>query len=174
MKRKNIFMVFICLCLLTSLFSSVANSKPFPLALKGETLISAKLPKFEIKVMIKMRKAGLGDKRSSTPADPNETGIYRIAPSSIVESINIVVNGNKIPVPCSVYCGCGDINTAEIKMQNNTPTLIISGGDAAGSYKIYIEFDSERVKKVIDWAGEYPKKPLSITIFNKIVIDDEY
>lgn len=78
-------------------------------------------------------------------------------PKKIIHSISVVKNKQKIFVPLSAYADLGDPNYAELKsLTTKKFQLIISGGDAAGSYKATMEFENNEILKRKVVSGEFP------------------
>src|SRR2546428_3703221 len=91
---------------------------------------------------------------------------------SVVRAITIKMNGQRIPVPGSVFCDLVLPNRAELGVGPGISVLTIRGGDASASYVVRIEFDSARVKRTTFAISLIPDKPLQITTFYERTLDD--
>jgi len=67
-------------------------------------------------------------------------------PCSVVDRIEIVVNGHALFVPRSLFCVLADLNTAEIDVNKRSSVLRLDGGDAAESFILKIEFDAKHAR----------------------------
>jgi hypothetical protein len=88
------------------------------------------------------------------------------APKSIVESISIVKGKKRIFVPLSAYADLGDPKKALLQPKGHGFQLVIIGGDAAGSYKAFFDFDNDEIKSRKVVSGEFPKDVWEETKFS--------
>lgn len=78
-------------------------------------------------------------------------------PKKIIRAITIVKNKEKIFVPLSAYADLGDPNSIELKLLTAKKfQLIITGSDAAGSYKAILEFRKNEILKRKVISSEFP------------------
>jgi len=59
--------------------------------------------------------------------------------------INIVVDGENIFVPRSVFIDLYNLNSGKVIVNGENMVLILSGGDAAEAKNVIIEFDKNRI-----------------------------
>jgi hypothetical protein len=70
---------------------------------------------------------------------------YSRYPCSIVDGVDIVVNGSSLFVPRSAFSDLADLIDAELKVGGKNHVLRLGGGDASDTYVATIEFDAARV-----------------------------
>ena len=74
---------------------------------------------------------------------------------SVVDGLEIGVNGETLFVPRSVFSDRADLNGAEIRPDKDGVVLVLSGGDASESYELRITFDAEHVTGRTLISGEF-------------------
>ena len=126
-----------------------------PVKSTGETIIAARYPDLAIQAKIATHEIAIGQPSDGRPEVIRSNCTYSRYPCSIVDHIDISVNGKSIFVPRSVFSDLADLNWAEIRVNKNSATLILDGGDASESYTLKIFFDAQRVKSRILIAGEF-------------------
>lgn len=136
----------------------------------GETVISTS----DVQLIIKTLEVDIGEPSDGQPKERQSSCTYSRYPCSVVEGIDISVNGHPliIPVPRSVYCDRADVNKAGIKADGRVWVLTLYGGDPAESYIAKIIFDETRVlrREILD--------PLSLgdllqeTIYHVVTVGD--
>jgi hypothetical protein len=89
-----------------------------------------------------------------------------------VDGIEIAVSSKPITVPRSVFCDLADLNSAEIRIEQNELILTLTGGDASESYIVKIVFDTEHVKRKTLSSGMIPNEPLQETTYQRGVLRD--
>jgi hypothetical protein len=88
-----------------------------------------------------------------------------------VDRIDIAVNDKSIHVPCSVLCSVtSDLNTAEVRIEQNKTILTLDGGDASKNYIVKIEFDAEMVRRMVVSSGLAEDQPLQETTYRKLIL----
>lgn len=191
---KHTFRLFICLwIILTSLAyaENVQQKMPitanegtvvrgilvmpgqFVIASKGETVVVAKSAKFNAQVKIRTHEVQIGKPSEKRPDVIRSSCTYSRYPCSVVDGIDIFVNGEQIFVPRSVFCDLADLNTAEIKIGQKESILTLHGGDASESYFVKIEFDAQRVKCRRKFSSMAPDKASQETVYRRVVIGEE-
>ena len=93
-------------------------------------------------------------------------------PCSIVDNLEIRVNGKNVFVPKSAYLGLTDAITATISEKNGRYALYLTGGDASEAYKATFNFDDNRVFGRTISPATAPASPLKETIFNIVTTGD--
>lgn len=81
----------------------------------------------------------------STP--PSLRPFYDKKSVSVIETLNIIVNGNNTFVPRSVYADLFDTRKAVIKEYKKGYVLILSGADASEAYEVRVYFDAQKVTR---------------------------
>lgn len=81
----------------------------------------------------------------------------------IVKKLNIVVNGEDISVPGSVYSDLYEPHEAELLTKNHEKCLQITGSDGAESYYVQIYFDNIHVTRRVLFSSIIPDGPLEET-----------
>jgi hypothetical protein len=142
----------------------VDAAETVPIAEVGATTLRAQAGKrsVEASVITEKRRAALREDEDDSTAPER----------SVVRAIIIKMNGQKIPVPGSVFCDLVLPNRAELGIGPGISVLTIRGGDASASYIVRIEFDSDRVKRTTFASSLIPDKPLQITTFYERTLED--
>ena len=108
----------------------------------------------KVQVKIHTHEKQIGKPSDPVPSVVTSNCTYSKYPCSIVDRIEIIVNGHPLLVPRSAFCDLADLNTADISISNRRSTLRIEGGDGAESFILKIEFDAEGVKRRTVEGGE--------------------
>lgn len=170
---RQLLTIFMCSCFLWASTSYAGTAQQrMSVASKGETVIVDKSEKLNVRVTIKTHEAQIGKPSDKRPDVIRSSCTYSRYPCSIVDYIDIVVNGKPIIVPRSVFCDLADLNTAEVRIGQNESILTLIGGDASESYLVKIEFDTERVKRRVTASGMLPDEPSQETIYHIRVLGD--
>jgi hypothetical protein len=140
------------------------------IAPNGETVVVASSPKVDVRVQIRTHEVQIGGPSEKRPEVIRSSCTYSRYPCSLVDSIEISVNGKQIFVPRSVFCDLADLNTAEIGIGATETMLTLNGGDASESYFVKITFDAERVKSRRLFSSIAPNKPLQETTYQLVII----
>jgi hypothetical protein len=168
---RQILKIVVCLQILLAAglhAATVQQSKP--VASKGVTVIAAKSDKLSVRVKIITHEVDIGKPSDKRPEVNRSSCTYSRYPCSIVDGIDISVNGKPLFVPRSVLCDLADLNTAEVRIEQNKSILTLTGGDASESYIVKIEFDKDRIKRRSLAPGEgLPNEPLQETIYHKVI-----
>lgn len=170
MKSSALFIVSLIAQLITGCV--VAAQPPIPVASQGETLIAATVGKLAIQAKITMREVQIGKSSDSRPAVIKTSCTYSKYPCTLVERLDIVVNGKSIFIPRSAFCDLADLTKAEIEADKMGPVLKLYGGDASESYIVKIEFDATHVKRRILSGAVAPDQPLQETTYHLRVLGD--
>jgi uncharacterized Fe-S center protein len=170
---RHIFKIVGCLPILlaTALHAQTVQERK-PVAPTGETVIVANSPKFSVRVKIVTHEVDIGKPSDGRPKVIRSRCTYSRYPCSIVDRLNITVNGKSVHVPCSVLCSVtADLNTAEVKIEQNKSILILTGGDASESYIVKIEFNGEMVTHSVVFSGEAPDEPLAEITYHQVIFE---
>jgi hypothetical protein len=170
---RRFFNIVVCVYILLAPGSYAQTvHQQTPIASKGETVIVATSAKLNVRVKILTHEVEIGKPRDKRPDLTRSSCTYSRYLCSIVDGIDIAVSGKPITVPRSVFCDLADLNSAEIRIEQNESILTLTGGDASESYIVKIVFDTERVKRKTLSSGMTPNEPLQETTYQKVILRD--
>jgi len=96
------------------------------------------------------------------------------APSvTLVQDLEITVEGKKAFVPRSVFADLLDPRTASIRLQKGVFVLTAAGADGAESYFVRVVFDGTRVKRRMVYSSLVPATPTEDTAYRLTELKDE-
>jgi hypothetical protein len=161
MKRLRIALVT-GLILLT--FGAALGIERTRIVRTGETKLGARAAGRDVQVSIRtqVRRAKL------YPGEDDSTAPRR----SVVEAIEIVVNGKPVIVPASVSFRLIIPIEAELRLGKVVSVLTITGGDTSEAWVVQIEFDSERVRQKRVFSAVIPEKPLEVTTYYVVTMPE--
>lgn len=133
----------------------------------GETVILASSKKTNVRVEIKTHEVQIGKPSDGVPGKRCNSCTYSRYPCSIVDCMDISVNGKPIFVPRSAFSDLADLNEVTIKIEKKKIIIKIIGGDASESYIVKIDLNSERIIHRSLVSGEFPDEILEETIYPK-------
>ena len=171
---RQIIKIVVCLIILfaAGIHAETVQDKKFVVQ-NGETLIGAHSEKLNVRVKIVTHTVDIGKPFDEKPKVVHSSCTYTKYPCSIVDAIDITVNGKPFFVPRSTFCDISDLNTAEVKIiEENKSILTLIGGHELGSYIVKIEFDKDRIKRRSLIDPELPDKPNQITIYYRRTAGD--
>lgn len=170
---RQIFTVVVCVCisLACGLYAETLQQQTL-VAPKGETVIVASSAKLNVRVKIVTHEVEIAKPNDKRPDGTWSSCTYSRYPCSIVDGIDIAVNAKPIMVSRSVFCDLADLNSAEIRIEQNELILTLIGGDASESYIVKIVFDADRVKRRSLSSGMTPNEPLQESIYHKSTLLD--
>lgn len=166
--------IYLLGCLVMALTAGCAHAS-LPLVMvksQGETLIATTVGKLNVQVTIETHEMQIGKPGDGRPPVIKSSCTYSKYPCSPVDRINIVVNGNVLFVPRSVFCDLADLNKAEVKAGEKGVILALYGGDASESYIVKVEFDADNVKRRVLSSAMIPDQPLQETTYYVQVLGD--
>jgi hypothetical protein len=168
------FLIYFLECLFVASMNGCAYALPpsVPVKPQGETVIAATISKQNIQVNIKTHEVQIGKPSEGRPLVNQSGCTYSKYPCSLVDHIDIAVDGNALYVPRSVFCDLADLNKAEVKSGDQGPLLILYGGDASESYIVKIVFDADNVHSKIISSAMLPDQPLQETKYYVQVLGD--
>ncbi len=146
-----------------------ASPTSTPVASQGETLVVATSGYFAVQVKIKTHEVDIGKPSDPRPVVIESSCTYSRYPCSIVDRIDITINGQPLSVPRSVFCDLADLNDAEIKIGRKGAILRLGGGDASESYIVYVEFDTTLVMRRVLYSSTDQRHPLQKTNYYLVV-----
>lgn len=145
--------VFLRLLMTIFLASSAYSAEPLTdgqikVASRGVTDLVATLSKNMISIKISTHEVDIGKSSDAWPQKRLTSCTYSHFPCSLVDYIEISVNGNNIFVPRSVYADVSDVVTASLHQKKNGQFLMIMHcGDASESYTVEIAFDKNSIRQ---------------------------
>src|SRR5882757_4647389 len=120
----------------------IAHADPTSVASRGETLLVSGGGQPKVRVKINTHEVQIGKPSDERPVVIESSCTYSRYPCSIVDRIEITVNGKRVFVPRSAFCDLADLSRAEISVGKAGSTLKLEGGDGADSFIAKIEFDA--------------------------------
>ncbi len=145
-------------------------SKIVPIAPEGRTVLQTKSNNVDVQITILTHSVAIGTVSDTDVKNTAKSCTYSRYPCSIVDKIDITVNGISVKVPFNSFCGLADLKDGHISFGKDYLSLLLTGGDASEGYSARIEFDKERVKHITIWS-EDEKKPLQEIIYHRVVTD---
>jgi hypothetical protein len=159
----------VCLSMTLAMGNSYAAQAPTPVAQQGETRVVSIFGKVRVQAKIKTHEMQIGKPSDGRPAVIQSNCTYSRYPCSIVDRIDITVNGKSLFVPRSAFCDLADVSEAQIHVDDQEFVLRLDGGDASEGYIATVEFDAQRVKRRTVSSGTLPDHPLQETVYNVVV-----
>jgi hypothetical protein len=156
-----------------SLVSAIvhADPGPTPVLSRGETTIAATPGNLMVQAKIKMHEVQIGKPSDARPTVIESNCTYSKYPCSIVDRIDLIVNGTTVFVPRSAFCDLADVTSAEIKADKKGWILRLYGGDGAESFIVKLEFDATHVKRRTRAGGESADQLSEETRYHVVVFD---
>ena len=115
---KPVFGILICFWIIIIFgLPAEAGSQQAKISPKGETIIKYASKKLDVKVIVTTHEVQIGKPTDERPDKIRSSCTYTRHPCSVVDSIDIAVNGKSIFVPRSVFCDLADLSTVEIGMK---------------------------------------------------------
>jgi hypothetical protein len=139
---------------------------------QGVTEIEAVFDKTRISVKITAHEVDIGGV-GVVPPEKNLSGCtYSRIPCSLVDYLEISINGRALFVARSVYADRADLGKATIRQSREGEfELILIGGDASESYTVCVAFDENRVKQKTVAANEAGQVASQTTYFELDPLD---
>lgn len=162
--------LLICFGAALSMDIAHADQASSKVASQGETLVAATTNKFKVQVKIKTHEMQIGKPSDGRPIMIESNCTYSKYPCSIVDRLDISVNGTSLFVPRSAFCDLADLNKAEIKVDEKGLSLRLYGGGASESYVVKIEFNAAEVKRRTLSSTVLPDQPTQETIYHVVTL----
>ncbi len=140
-------------------------------ASQGETIVASASGNLKVQVKIKTHEVQIGKPSDARPAVIESNCTYSKYPCSIVDWLDITVNGTALFVPRSAFCSLADLNKAEVKVSKKGWILRLDGGDGAESFIAKIEFDATQVQRRTLAGGESADQLSEETRYHAVVFD---
>lgn len=129
----------------------------------GETVLARVQGGLNVQVTFKTHEVPLSPGFRRDPYDQSTSCTASRRPCSLVDSIQIAVNGKRVFVSRSAFSDLSDISRASIQVGNKILNLIIDGGDGAESYIVRLEFNKNSVTRRTLASGLEPNRPVQVT-----------
>ncbi|MDQ2989824.1 MAG: hypothetical protein M3R60_12060 [Pseudomonadota bacterium] len=84
-------------------------------------------------------------------------------PCSVLDSLVLSIDGHKIFVPRSAFCGVSDLRSAALLQHDKSLELVIQGADASEAYILKIVFNKSGVQSRTLFAATEPAIALETT-----------
>ena len=149
-----------------------ASQSLSPVKHQGTTLLETADNKMTVQAKIKTHQIEIGKRSDGRPLHVQSNCTYSRYPCSLVDSLEIAVNGNSLFIPRSVFCDLADLYKAELKIGKKCSILMLFGGDASESYIVKIEFNESRVCRRILSSALSPDQSFQETVFHERVLGD--
>ena len=143
---KNILLILFCCIYPFFALHANAAEKIVRIDPKGITVLFAKAGKSQIKIKIKTHIIDIGSETDKRPEITRSNCTYTKFPCSVVNCIDIFVNGESIVTYDSIFTDIADLNTAKILIDKSKYFLILETGDISNGTIVKIEFNEFRVK----------------------------
>jgi hypothetical protein len=150
---------------------TIAAPLAVTLASHGKTIVTATANNFSVQVKISTHEEQIGKPSDPRPKVNNSNCTYSKYPCSIVDRLDIIVNGVSLFVPRSAFCDLADLNNAVVTVGKGGGLLRLEGGDGAEGFIVNIEFDSSHVKHRTLASGESAGQLLQDTRY-RVVADN--
>lgn len=161
-----------CLVSILMFGCSCASETVISVASEGETLLVTTASKLNIQVKLRTREVEIGKPSDPRPPEIQSSCTYSKFPCSLVDSIEISVNGAQLFIPHSVGCNLADLNRVGVEASGEGAVLTLYGGDASESYIMKIEFDGSGVRRKILSSAMSSDQPLEDTTYHIQVLGD--
>ncbi len=157
---------------LATMNSAQADQHSTKVAPKGETFVETTAGKSTVQVKLKTHEVQIGRQSDPRPTVIESNCTYSRYPCSIVDQVDITVDGNPLFVQRSIFADLADLNKAEIRIGGKGRGLTLYGGDASESYIVKIAFDSTQIKSRTVSSGISPGHVLQETIYHQDVVGE--
>jgi hypothetical protein len=148
-----------------------AHADPTAVASRGETLVVSGTDQPKVRVRINTHEMKIGKPSDERPAVIESNCTYSRYPCSLVDRIEITVNGKRVFVPRSAFCDLADLSKAEVSVGKDGSILKLVGGDGADSFIAKIEFDATHVRRRTVEGGESGGQLSEETTYHAVVFE---
>jgi len=159
-------------CLVLMILLACAAEASTPVAPTGVTVMTASVAKSTVQVKIRTHEVQIGNQGDERPKVIDSNCTYSRYPCSIVDDVDIVVSGNELFVPRSVFCDLADLTGADLVVGERTSVLTLYGGGASEAYFVKVEFDGTQVKKRVLTGTLSPGEPLQETVYHTVTLGE--
>jgi hypothetical protein len=153
------------LSLLLLMVSSLAKSAE-PILPNGRSVIVEAMGEQVARVEFITRTVNIGTPASVRHSAAAANCTFSRFPCSVLDSLVLSLDGHKLFVPRSAFCGLSDLRTAALIQQDKSIVLIMQGADASEAYILKIIFDKSGVQSRSLFAASEPEVALETTQYN--------
>jgi len=122
---------------------------------QGVTDVAAAFGKTQVSVKITTHEMNIGKPSDERPQKMLSSCTYSRFPCSLVDNVEISINGNVLFVARSVYADLADVGEASLRQKKKGQfVLTLGGGDASESYTVEITFDESLVRQRMFMSNE--------------------
>lgn len=169
MKKYPIFIL--CVYIFFSIICN-ADQNWLPVASSGSTTVKSAIGKTHALVKITNHEVEIGEAGSPRPEKILSSCTYSRHPCSVVDYLEIAVDGKPLFIYRSVYADLADVNRVSLQQKNGQFTLTLEGGDASESYRAEILFTSKLILKRIITNSESGEVAQETRYFKQPVLDN--
>lgn len=124
------------------------ENRAVEVAKQGVTELNEAFSRNKISVKITTLEVDIGEPSDPWPEKKLTSCTYSRFPCSLVNDVEVAVDGNDLFVARSVYADLADINWASLREKRaGRYILTMNGGDASESYTAEVEFDEKMVRR---------------------------
>lgn len=132
----------------------------------GRSVISETMGGQSVRVELVTRTVNIGSPASMRHSAASAACTFTRFPCSVLDSVVLLLDGRKIFVPRSAYCGVSDLRSAALVHHDKNLELIMEGADASEAYILKIVFDKSGVQTRILSAASEPEMALETTQYH--------
>lgn len=138
----------------------VCNAAPLPdgrikVTSQGVTDVAAVFGKTHVSVKITTHELDIGKLSDEWPEKRLSSCTYSRVPCSLVDYVEISVDGSALLVARSVYADLADVGVASLSQKKKGQfVLTLGGGDASESYTVEVEFNNNLIRQRIFVSNE--------------------
>ena len=147
--------------------SSLAQAKVSP---SGLSELEATLASHNVEVRLWTKEVEIG--KSGFPPEVSQNSCtYSRIPCSLVEAIQLKIDGTSIFVPRSIFADLSDLADVQMKATLRGFVITADGGDASAAYSVKIETEFGRVvKRTLSGYHDF-EHPLQVTTYYDVVLN---
>ncbi|WP_243359535.1 hypothetical protein [Fundidesulfovibrio terrae] len=138
---------------------------------QGEIVLECSIGYSKARVRVTTHEVDIGKAGDPWPEKKMSSCTYSRFPCSVVDGIDLFVDGKSLFVPRSVFSDLSDLGSATLSADGPRTTLTMRGGDASEAYTVVIVFDRERVLRRAVYSSLSPTIPSQETVYNTIVVE---
>lgn len=155
---------YLLLFLLMSCSLAESAEAIFP---NGRSVISETMGGQSVRVELFTRTVNIGSPAAMRHSAASAACTFSRFPCNVLDSLVLTLDGHKISVPRSAFCGVSDLRSAAVVHQNKNLVLIMEGADASEAYILKISFDKSGVQTRILFAASEPELALETTQYHR-------
>lgn len=152
---RSLLSLILFLCTVMACNAAPMSGGRIKVASQGVTDVTAAFGKTQISVKITTHEVEIGKPSDKWPQKKLSSCTYSRFPCSLVDYVEISVNGNTLFLARSVYADLADVVEASLRQNKKGQfVLTLGGGDASESYTVEAEFDGNLVRQRIFMSNE--------------------